>query len=228
MNKKALYLLDNKPSNTPSRHSILTPQNEQCRTAVFLETLAMSEAEIWSRFRSGDQDAFADVYNLYVDDLYRYGMKMVDGNRDLVIDAIHDVFVKLYELNASSTVVLNPRFYLLKVLRGQILDNLRKERGLKRADISRIPFTVEYRLSNEEFSSAEQQAEMFERYRQVVSAMTERQKEAIYLHYSLGLSYDEVAALMDMNVQSVRNLIHRSVERIRKMLKLSTFLFFST
>ena len=61
---------------------------------------------------------------------------------------------------------------------------------------------------------------------QVVSAMTERQKEAIYLHYSLGLSYDEVAALMDMNVQSVRNLIHRSVERIRKMLKLSTFLFF--
>ena len=96
MNKKALYLLDNKPSNTPSRHSILTPQNEQCRTAVFLETLAMSEAEIWSRFRSGDQDAFADVYNLYVDDLYRYGMKMVDGNRDLVIDAIHDVFVKLY------------------------------------------------------------------------------------------------------------------------------------
>lgn len=186
----------------------------------------MSDAEIWSRFRSGDADAFADIYNMYVDDLYRYGMKFVSGNRDIVIDAIHDIFLKLYQLNSSSTLVLNPRFYLLKALRGQIYDNIRKEKGLKRNPVREIPFHVEYQLSAEEFSNSEETAEILDRYKQVISVMTERQKEAVYLHYSLGLSYDEVAALMDMNVQSVRNLIHRSVERIRKLLDLSSFLFF--
>ena len=54
--------------------------------------------------------------------------------------------------------------------------------------------------------------------------MTDRQKETVYLHYTLGFSFEETAALMDMNVQSVRNLLSRALAKVRKIMSLAVFL----
>ncbi|WP_301393902.1 RNA polymerase sigma factor [uncultured Duncaniella sp.] len=42
------------------------------------------------------------------------------------------------------------------------------------------------------------------------------QRMAVYLHFVRGLSHKEVAALLDMNVQSSRNLLSRAISKLRK------------
>ena len=54
--------------------------------------------------------------------------------------------------------------------------------------------------------------------------MTDRQNEIVYLHYTLCFSFEETAALMDMNVQSVRNLLSRALAKVRKIMSLAVFL----
>ena len=43
-----------------------------------------------------------------------------------------------------------------------------------------------------------------------------RQKEAIYLYYIQEIPLKEIAVLMDMEYQSIRNLISRSLRKLRE------------
>lgn len=184
----------------------------------------ISEITIWNRFREGDTEAFSLLYDLYVDEMYRYGMKIV-SDRDKLTDAIHDVFVKLFSAVRLPSDIRSPKAYLFRSLRGQIYDNLRRGGGrLPSTSLDNIPFNVEWRLSDDAACERENRAETEEKYRRALSIMTDRQKEAVYLHYSLGFSFEETAALMDMNVQSVRNLMSRALAKVRKVMSLAVFL----
>ena len=47
--------------------------------------------------------------------------------------------------------------------------------------------------------------------------LSDRQREAIYLRYVSGLSYEELSEVLQLNYQSARNLIHRGIEKLRKI-----------
>ena len=183
----------------------------------------ISEITIWNRFREGDTEAFSLLYDLYVDEMYRYGMKIV-SDRDKLTDAIHDVFVKLFSAVRLPSDIRSPKAYLFRSLRGQIYDNMKKAGRIPSTSLDNMPFNVEWRLSDDAACERENRAETEEKYRRALSIMTDRQKEAVYLHYSLGFSFEETAALMDMNVQSVRNLMSRALAKVRKVMSLAVFL----
>ena len=183
----------------------------------------ISEAALWNKFTERDSEAFSRIYDLYVDEMYRYGLKIV-SDRDLLTDAIHDVFVKLFSAVRLPADIKNPKAYLFKSLRGQIYDNLKRESRLPSISLDDLPFNVEWRLSDDAACEFENRAVTEEKYKRALSAMTDRQKETVYLHYTLGFSFGETAALMDMNVQSVRNLLSRALAKVRKIMSLAVFL----
>lgn len=49
----------------------------------------------------------------------------------------------------------------------------------------------------------------------LLSGLTRNQREAVHLRFIEGLSYDEISEIMQINYQSVKTLIYRSVLRIR-------------
>ena len=49
----------------------------------------------------------------------------------------------------------------------------------------------------------------------LLSGLTRNQREAMHLRFFEGLSYDEIAEIMQINYQSVKTLIYRSVSKIR-------------
>lgn len=83
---------------------------------------------------------------------------------------------------------------------------------------------MEWKLSETAVTDDEEREKIESQYREVTASMTARQKEAVYLHYTMGLSYKETAVLMDMNIQSLRNLLSRAVLKIRKIMPLVVFL----
>lgn len=182
-----------------------------------------SETELWKKFGNGDVKAFSVIYDHYADEMFRYGMKIA-GSKEIVLDSIHDVFVKIFGSLRRDADIRNPKAYLLKALRGQIYDNIKRERKLLTVGIDGLPFEVEWKLSETAVTDDEEREKIESQYREVTASMTARQKEAVYLHYTMGLSYEETAVLMDMNIQSLRNLLSRAVLKIRKIMPLVVFL----
>lgn len=61
----------------------------------------------------------------------------------------------------------------------------------------------------------------------MIEQLTSRQKEVVYLYYIQDLPLDQIADIMGMNYQSVRNLVHRAIGRLRELVKKSKFSGFS-
>ncbi|MDP2061044.1 MAG: sigma factor [Flavobacteriaceae bacterium] len=80
---------------------------------------------IWLQFKDGDKEAFAIFYNLHIDRLYQYGLK-VSNDEDTIKDAIQEVFLDLYLKRASNqTTPENLKFYLLLALKRNLIKKLK-------------------------------------------------------------------------------------------------------
>lgn len=149
-------------------------------------------------------------------------MKFV-ADESLVKDCIQDLFVKLHNNRASISSTTNPKFYLLFSLKNMILDTIAKNKRLTYVSPEDLPFIATYHYSNDQ-DETEYEEEIKEKFKQVMNLLNPRQKEAIYLRFQLGLSYEEISQLLQINYQSARNLIHRSISKIRENMDFTLFI----
>ena len=179
---------------------------------------------IWEDFKRGNKDAFSQLYRGFFDVLFRYGMKFI-ADSEIVKDCIHDLFVKLYNGRESLSPNVNLKFYLLFSLKNLIIDHLSKYSRLTYVSAEDLPFIATYHpLAVEDNREDGIDDEIKEKFDRVMSLLNNRQKEALYLHYQLELTYEEISELLGINCQSSRNLIHRAISKVRKNMPLTVFL----
>lgn len=177
---------------------------------------------MWESFRKGDKTAFSFLYETNFDALYRYGMKFVSDDH-VVKDCIQDLFIKLYSNRESISTTTNPKFYLLFSLKNLIIDYLSKYNRITYISPEDLPFfsTYQYEVQDD---SHEIDDETKHKFDTVIKLLNPRQKEALYLRFQLELSYEEISQLLGVNYQSARNLIHRSITKVRENIEFSVFM----
>jgi RNA polymerase sigma factor (sigma-70 family) len=184
--------------------------------------------DLWHRFINGDENALSKLYNLYVQKLFSYGLK-IHGDEFLVKDCIQEVFMQLIDKRKTLILSDSTAVYLFKSLRNKLMEELRSKN--RRMDIVRsISFGDEKNeLSAEQsmVSSDEEQlrAKMMDK---AINTLSDYQKEAIFLKYSQGFEYEKIAELLEIDIASARTLIYRSLKLIRKSIigKTQILLFF--
>ncbi|MDR1098057.1 MAG: sigma-70 family RNA polymerase sigma factor [Tannerella sp.] len=177
--------------------------------------------KIWDQFRAGDEDSFSVLFETFLDTLFRYGMKFV-ADEGTVKDCIQDLFIKIYNNRASLAPTTSPKFYLLSSLKNMIIDAINRDRHITYVAPEELPFIASYQYSDEQDDTEDDAVK--EKFEQLISILNPRQKEAIYLRFQLDLSYEEISRLLGINYQSVRNLIHRSILKIREKMSLTGFM----
>lgn len=177
--------------------------------------------KIWDQFRNGDDDSFSVLYETFLDILFRYGMKFV-LNEDVVKDCIQDLFIKLYNNRTSLASTTNPKFYLLLSLKNMIIDVISKDKRVTYVAPEDLPFIASYQYLSDQDDAEDE--EIKEKFEQVINILNPRQKEAIYLRFQLDMSYEEISQILGINYQSARNLIHRSILKIREKMGLTSFM----
>ncbi len=178
---------------------------------------------LWKSFLEGNKEAIATIFLLFHDDLYRYGLKLA-GNDDLVEDSIQDLFLQLWKNRGNLRPVDNLKPYLFKSFRNHMIDNLELRNPVVTIENDfEHPFEVGY--SYEDFIIGQQVSEEnLMKITEALNNLSSRQREAIYLRYFEELDYDMIAIIMDMNVQSVRNTMHRGLQAMRNLMLLQLFL----
>src|SRR5690625_3065842 len=88
---------------------------------------------LWDSFVGGDIDAYEKLFNLFYNDLYRYGLNL-SPRQDLVRDNIHTLFVDMWDRKEFLGDVKSVKAYFLASLRRRILKQLLREK--KRSPLS--------------------------------------------------------------------------------------------
>lgn len=177
---------------------------------------APTEYALWQQFRSGDEQAFAVIYESFFGILYQYGFHIA-RNEELVKDCIQTVFVELWKSRATLSNTTSIKFYLLKVMRRKVYTALNREKRYDELSIDPegvdVSFSPEFDLIARQTNDQQQQA-----LKRAIDQLSPRQREAITLLYIEGFSYSEVAAIMMLKVRTVYNLIHIALESLRSQL----------
>lgn len=183
----------------------------ELRPDLYLE----EEQKLWREMLAGDVTAFEHLIDRTYDLLFNYGIKF-NGDRELIKDCIQDVFLGVWEKRDALNPEIPPKPYLLASLRRR-LHRLASRLRMDCMDYyneSDIVFDLEF--------NAEYQLIESEKDRQLASRMTEmlnelpkRQKEAVFLRFYNDMEREQIALVMDIQPQSVSNLLQEAFKFIK-------------
>lgn len=168
--------------------------------------------DLWLRFRSGEYELLGEIFQLHYNELYYYGIKLVFVP-ELVKDTIQDIFTDIWSRREKMKSIENIKAYLFISVRREILrriEKLRKQSAIEIKPAESFDFSAEDFLVREE-SKKQISQQLIECLRN----LSERQREVILLRFNHELEFQDIAQIMNMNVQSVRNLLFRALENIR-------------
>jgi len=160
---------------------------------------------------------FTELYDKQIDNLFAFGTKFT-SDREMLKDCIQDVFVKLYIKRKELDSIGNIESYLYVSLRNRINDEFRRNTHLCNDEIDEK--LIKSISDNSEAFSLEKAEEENNRNNKLVGfvkSLSPRQRQIISLYYLEQRKYDDICRIMGINYQSVRNLMHRSITRLRTM-----------
>jgi RNA polymerase sigma factor (sigma-70 family) len=170
---------------------------------------------LWQAFKNGDRQAFSTIYNVYIEDLLSYGYR-VTTDRQLIRDSIQDLFLQLWQSRNSLTDTDSIRFYLYGSLRNRIVRNTEKN-PIQTIDSTDLFDNIIGALSFEDdLIAMERLTEQKQRLKRAISELPKRQQEILQLRYYHDFSLEEISNIMQINNQSVRNLLHRAITDLRE------------
>ncbi|QIP17758.1 sigma-70 family RNA polymerase sigma factor [Spirosoma aureum] len=146
--------------------------------------------------------------------LYNYGARF-SQDKDFVRDCLQELFMELWERRARLSKVQHVKPYLLTALRHKMINESFKLKRFKQYE--ELPFLSDVTEKPIELAIIELELswENAMRLKTIISGLTSRQQEIIYLRFYQGLEFVEITQIMDMERQSVANLLHRSLREIR-------------
>lgn len=178
---------------------------------------------LWIQFLDGNENAFSQLYCLFLDDLLTYGRR-VGGDNEMVEDLIQDLFLKFYQKKIILEDNTRLRPFLFRALKNLIYNQLLRNAKLQPLPDYDFAFDLNYTI-DEQLSLTQDQG-LSDEIHHILKGLTGRQKEIIYLRFVHEMSFEEISEIMEINIQSARNLLTRSMEKLRKEVSSTTILFF--
>lgn len=186
--------------------------------------MSITDQQLWQRLKDGHEDALERIYREHVDALLCYGGQF-SPDAELVEDGIHDLFVELWRNRhgLGDTDAIRP--YLLVALRRKLIRYIRRQQRTKQeADTRELEFlaepAVDESIIGREITEANARA-----LKEAMAKLSKRQREALYLKYFEDMSYEDICEALEINYQSVRNLVAAGIKALRKYLRVLWIVF---
>jgi len=174
----------------------------------------------WNSFKSGDWEAYGHIYDAHFKLLSNYGFKFT-RDIELIEDCIHDLFVNLWQKRAQLGNPPSVRNYLYKSLRNLIFRKLeRRQKFVNLNDDDEYAFHFEVSFDTS-LIEGEAKKELQVKLKTAVETLSARQQEIIYLRFYEGLSYEEAAEIMNLNVSSAYKLLYKAIGKLQERVKLA-------
>lgn len=181
-----------------------------------------TDSEIWSAFDAGDETAFNYIYRIHAASLFGFGSQ-ISKDQGMVQDCIQNIFIGLRRKRGSLSEVKSIKSYLYKCLQRDLIRELNKKEGTKYTSevLDEGFFQIEVSFETK-LIQQEKETERKTTIQKALNQLTPRQRQAVLLLYEEGMSYKEIADVMDLNeVKSARKIIYRALDSLKLLLNKS-------
>jgi RNA polymerase sigma factor (sigma-70 family) len=175
------------------------------------------DGTLWRSFKQGDWESYTRLYDGHYRALNNYGHKFTK-DVSLIEDSIHDLFVKLWNNRATLGTPVSVKNYLYKALRNILFRKIKwHSRFTNITDDEDPSFDVE--LSHDRtLIVKEEELELRQMIQRALHELPARQREIVFLRFYEGLSYEEIAEVMSINITSVYKLWYKVLEKLKSSL----------
>ena len=173
-----------------------------------------NEAELAERASSHDQTAFAELYNAYVDKIYKYIFYKV-GNAPDAEDLCEQVFLKAWEAIGRYKWCGYPfSSWLYKLAHNLVVDFYRTRR--EPVPLNDLLYTPDEPADPENaLHSAVEAAEL----RTAIGQLTFEQRQVVALKFIEGYKNAEIAQMLNKNEGAIRALQYRALRSLQTILE---------
>lgn len=181
--------------------------------------IAMSEKELISSLKAGDEGAFTALYKLYWPKVHNFSRLYLSSQSE-VEEVVQEVFVKLWEARIFLKEDESFKGFLFIITRNIIFNQFRKsfnEDAYKMTVLNSA--NAEYGIEDE-MDAADLQAYI----QKLVNELSPRQQEVFRMSREEHLSYKEIAMRLCISEKTVERHINEALKFLRKNIYL--FLIF--
>jgi RNA polymerase sigma-70 factor (ECF subfamily) len=170
--------------------------------------------ELLALIRDGSHQAFAVLARRHTDRFYRLAYRYLQS-REAAEDIVQDAFLKLWEDPARWQPERNSKFttWFYRIVVNLCLDWRKKKRPI--ALDESLPL-ADGREALDSMMMHAQEQRMLEKE---IAALPERQRAALNLCFAEGLSNQDAAEVMGVNIKALQSLIMRAKATLRERLK---------
>jgi len=175
------------------------------------------ESELILGLKDGKREVLSAIYDKYYQNLYFYLLKF-SSQEDIVQNAIHDMFIDLWNSRKSLGEIHSLKAYLLISSRRKLFKLTKSSR-----QDSLISFPNEegsndllFQYAHEDFLI--KQEVDYARKIEILAAINQlppKQKESVYLRYYENLTIEEISEIQGIRYQSVLNNLQRAFDKMR-------------
>lgn len=175
------------------------------------QTQNTPDKKLWELLRSDNKLAFSSLYKRHVKGLFNFGLRHTQ-NKSLLKDVVQELFTDLWQKRHHLNKVEHVKVYLIKSYRNKLLRALDKEYKARTYSLDEI---MTPQVDNEALEH-KIKLERRTKLKRQLDKLPKRQREVIYLRYFQNLKNDEIAEVININYQSVSNLLFRALSNLRK------------
>ena len=178
------------------------------------------DKQTWQNIIDGDTEAYASIYTDYFKKLFNYGRKFTT-DETLIEDSIQEMFLDIWRKKEKMLEVDSFNSYFFSSFRFILFRKIKNVgKTVQSNEFEDEPeFSSEYLLIKKESDRELQQS-----LQHALSELTPRQREAVFLRFYEGLSYEEVAAILNISVKATYKIMARSLLTLKEKMMLPLIL----
>ena len=172
------------------------------------------DQELLALIQDGSHQAFAELVQRHTERFYRLAYRYAQ-NRETAEDLVQDAFVRLWENPASWRPDRNSKFttWFYRIVVNLCLDWQKKKRPIPLDE--NMPLADEGESADEAMIRSQEQRLL----EKEIAALPERQRTALNLCFDEGLSNQEAAEAMGVNLKALQSLIMRAKTTLKERMK---------
>ena len=185
----------------------------------------MDEKALIERAAKGDGEAFSQLMAAQEGRMYAVALRMC-GHREDAQDCLQEAMLRIFRSISGFKGQSSFATWVYRITMNTCLDELRKKRNRTSTSLDGL---LEAGWSpSDEFDTPERHAlnrEKSAEIRRVIAELPEDMRAAVVLRDIEGLSYEEIARVLDINVGTIKSRISRGREKLREKFQSKAELF---
>jgi RNA polymerase sigma-70 factor (ECF subfamily) len=183
------------------------------------KTRDASDADLVARSKQGDSVAFGELVNRYQKTVFRIVLRMVKSQDD-ADDLTQDTFVRANRGLKTFKEEYDFHPWLYRIAVNQAINFINKRKRQAAVDLDVVPEgDLKQGPAPESPLQAASREELMEHLEAALAKLPEEQRTVFILRVQEGLSYEEIADVMDTPKGTVMSRLARARMTLRKFLK---------